>query len=195
MPIKTLTAPTLTAVISMADLRVHLKIDGTNPTDATAQDSQASAAFAAAHKYAQHYTQTSIGAQSLELACDLFPASGMQIPRGPVISITSVKYLDAAGTEITLDPSAYQVDLYGTPARLMPAYGTSWPSTRDTINAVKVVYVAGRDAADDALKYAMLLLAGNFFENREAVATGSLSEVPLGMRALLDTATDYSGGI
>jgi len=188
MATKLITAPTLTSIISLAELRAHLKLDG------TADDAQASAALAAAHGDAEHYTGTSIGAQVRELALDAFPyAGGIRLPNGPVTAITSVKYIDGASVEITLATNQYMLDDYQTPAWLLPTVDTVWPDTLETVNAVKVRYACGVDAVPGAVKYALLLAAGHFFENRESVASGSMAEVPLGQRTLLDTARDYSG--
>lgn len=190
MGTKVITQPTLANVIALADLRLHLKLEG------TADDTQASAALAAGHGYAEHYTGLSIGAQVRELALDAFPsAGGIRLPGGPVTAINSVKYIDTTGTEITLATSAYTLDDYQAPAWLLPAVDTVWPDTLATANAVKVRYACGLDAAGGSVRYALLLAAGHYFENREAVAAGNLAEVPLGLRALLDTVRDYSGGV
>lgn len=186
---KLITAPTLTSVITLAELCNHLKIGvGTD-------DTQASAALAAAHAHAEHYTGTAIGAQVRELALDAFPAEGgIRLPGGLVTGITSVIYTDLLGAATTLDSGAYVLDDYQTPAWLLPAVDTEWPDTLDVANAVKIRYACGLNAVDAAVKYALLLGAGHFYENREAVAAGSLAELPLGLRALLDTVRDYSGG-
>lgn len=190
MGTKTITAPTLTSVISLAELCNHLKIE------VGSDDSQASIALAAAHGYAEHYTGIAIGAQVRELALDAFPsAGGIRLPGGVVTSITSVIYTDTTGSPVTLDVGAYSLDDYQTPAWLLPTVDTVWPATLACANAVKVRYACGVDAVPATVRAALLLGAGHFYENREAVAAGSLAEVPLGLKALLDTVRDYSGAV
>lgn len=186
MTYRVITPPTLLNVVTLAELRLHTRMD---VTDA---DTALQLALAGAHGHAEHYTQTSIGAQVLELALDRFPAGGIELPRGPVVSITSVKYTDEAGAEITIDPSAYSLDDYAPTAWLMPAYGTTWPATLPVANAVRVRYAAGRDATAPAVKSALLLMTGHLFNNPDGVASGNLAELPLGIQSLLDTVKVWS---
>jgi uncharacterized phiE125 gp8 family phage protein len=187
MGIKVITAPTLTSVLSLAELRLHLKVDNTD------DDGQILLALAAAHRHAQHYTQCSIGQQLLELALDEFPCEGpIQLPQGPVASISSVTYVDPAGATQTVPSSDYALDDFQTPAWLVPAVNTTWPSTLAAVNAVRVQYVAGSNTPDDAVKYAMLLTVGHLYANREAVGPSNLAELPLGVQALLDTVRVWS---
>ena len=54
-------------------------------------------------------------------------AGAIRLPH-PAIAITSVKYIDAAGTEQTMASSAYQVEVQAYKSLLRPALGTCWPS-------------------------------------------------------------------
>ena len=190
MPIKVITAPS--AALTLEQLRRHCRIDP--PDSANDVDTDLSAALAAAQAYAQHYTGISIGSQTLELALDEFPADGpIQLLQGPVTSITSVQYIDTAEVEQTITSTDYTLDDYATPAWLVPAYDVEWPDTLATTNAVKVRYVAGAATIDGAVAAALRLLVGHYFTNREAIASGTVVEIPLGVRALLDTVKDYGG--
>lgn len=63
------------------------------------------------------------------------------------------------------------------PGWIVPAYGYSWPSTRDDVNAVIVTYVAGYGANAAAvplpIKQWILLALGTMFDNREIEVTGA----------------------
>jgi Phage gp6-like head-tail connector protein len=106
------------------------------------------------------------------------------LERGTVQSVTSIQYTDENGTAQALDPAAYKVDTYSTPARIVPAYGTTWPATRNEINAVRVTYVSGYGAATtvpEGIKRWMLLRLGAMYENREEFLTGrsvTVAELP-----------------
>jgi uncharacterized phiE125 gp8 family phage protein len=108
--------------------------------------------------------------QEWELTLDTFPATALCLPLPPLISVTSVKYIDPAGAEQTLPAAAYKVEP-GEDGRLSPVYGTSWPGARSESGAVKVVFKAGYGAAADAvpqaIRSAMLLIIGDLFLNRE----------------------------
>lgn len=106
------------------------------------------------------------------------------LPNSPVIEVTSVKYIDQSGAQQTLEPSAYKVDNISQPARLVPAYGTTWPAIRNEINAVEVTYRCGYGGSADVpqpIKQWMLLRIGAMYENRESdviVQRGALESLP-----------------
>lgn len=70
----------------------------------------------------------------------------IHLPRPPLMSVTSIQYVDTTGETQTLDPSLYIVDASQEPGRITPAYGKMWPATRHQIAAVTVTYVAGYGA-------------------------------------------------
>jgi Phage gp6-like head-tail connector protein len=110
----------------------------------------------------------------------------IDIPKPPLISITSVKYYDFNGVLQTVDPTTYNVSL-GIPGRIQPAYSKVWPISRPTIDSVQVTFAAGMGATpadvSDAVKAAMKLLIGHWYENREGAVVGVIS-------ATLDFAVD-----
>jgi hypothetical protein len=66
------------------------------------------------------------------------------LPFPPLVSVDSIKYVDdATGTQTTLAASEYSVDAVSEPARITPAYGKSWPATRNQAGAVEVTFTAG----------------------------------------------------
>lgn len=174
-----------TQQIPAADLRAHCRIDPADVDTDAAVDALLVGYLAAAVGYAEHYTQRSIGEQTLELALDSFPAGAIELPRGPVGSITSVKYIDAAGAEQTASASLYALDDYGLVDWVRLTANASWPSTQAVANAVKVRYIAG--TLPEAVKSALLLTVAHLYENREASGVDRLAEIPLGVDCLLDT--------
>ena len=175
-----------TQQIPTADLRLQSRAD---PAETT-EDALFVGWLAAAVKYAEHYSGRSIGSQTLELALDEFPTCAIDLPRGPVTSITSIKYIDEAGVEQTLSSALYSLDDYGLKCRAVLAYDAEWPATRLVTNAVKVRYVAGD--LDPAVKTALFLTVAHYFENREASTALKLEELPIGACDLLDTVKDWS---
>ena len=65
------------------------------------------------------------------------------LPRGPVISVDSIKYVDQSGTVQTLDPTLYNADLLSEPARITPIHNGSWPSALYDTNSVTITFTAG----------------------------------------------------
>lgn len=67
----------------------------------------------------------------------------IRIPLAPLVSVTSIKYLDTAGAQQTLAADQYRVDTDSLPGRITPAYGVTWPELYPVSAAVIVRFVAG----------------------------------------------------
>lgn len=197
MSLKIITGP-VAEPVSLQEAKLHLRIIAdVSDVAANPEDAYVTALIVAARETAEHLTGRALMPQTLELAMSGFPrvdCTGLQdteiryyadritLPRPPLVSVTSVKYLDESGVQQTLDPSAYVLDDHSEPACLTPAYGLSWPANRCQPNAVLVRYDAGyADAATvpTLIKSWMLLCIGMLYENRESVVTGiSVSSLP-----------------
>jgi len=117
--------------------------------------------------------------QTWELSLDRFPAGAFCIPLGPVVSVTSVSYVDAEGAEQVLAPAEYEAD----GERVRPVGG--WPSTGPTMGAVKIRFVAGEGTPEN-IKHVVRLLIGHWYTNRESVGD-RLEAMPMGVNMLIDT--------
>lgn len=179
--------------VATAEAKLHLRVDH------TADDALIEQLVTAARQRVENVTWRSLVTQTLELTLDAWPRCGhIDVPRPPLQSVTSITYTDAAGTETVWPSALYQVVTQGTPARIVPAYGESWPTAASgslrAANGIAVRYVAGYgDAAavPALLKAAILLLVGHWYENREAVIVGAgLTATPLPM-AVESILSDY----
>jgi uncharacterized phiE125 gp8 family phage protein len=112
----------------------------------------------------------------------------------PLISVSSINYVDANGVTPTLwAATKYIVDApegdHAQRGRITLAYGETWPVTRDIANAVTVQFIAGYGAAaavPQGIKQAMLLMIGHWYEHRESVNVGNIvNEMPQSAMALL----------
>jgi uncharacterized phiE125 gp8 family phage protein len=108
----------------------------------------------------------------------------------PVQSIVSVKYTDTDGTVQTLAPATYK--LHGATSWdpiVAPVFGETWPDTRNEADAVIVEFTAGYgDTLADVpapLLQAVRLLVAEWYETREAITFSSPSELPHGVRDLI----------
>ena len=114
----------------------------------------------------------------------------IEIPRSPLVSVTSITYTDTAEASQTLAATEYTVITSEEPPRIVQAYNKTWPATLPVDEAVTVTFVAGYGATaatvPDDIQHAIRLLAAHFYEHREAVITGTVSkEVELSVKALL----------
>lgn len=115
---------------------------------------------------------------------------GFDLPRSPVISVSSVKYTDEAGVEQTMPSTDYTLISDEAAARVILAYGKSWPTARDEENAVRIQFVAGygsnKENVPSVFRHAIKLILGHYFENREPYITGTIvAEIPWAAKALL----------
>ncbi len=117
----------------------------------------------------------SLVTQTWETRLERFPCrynGRIELPMPPLQSVQSIKYLDAAGDEQTVDPATYIVDEQHLIGRVRLAPGKTWPATLCDEAAVRIRFVAGYGnaaAVPAPLKQAILLLVGHWWLNREAV--------------------------
>lgn len=163
------------------------------PTTNTTADPELVALITAARQYAETFTHRALITQTWDYKIDGFPSDDIWLPRAPLVSVTSVSYVDSNGTTQTWDTANYGVDAPAGhecgPGRVIPDYGVSYPSTQQVPNAVTVRFVAGYGAAaavPAGIKAAMKLLIGHWWSNREAVVVGTIaSTVPMAVDSLL----------
>lgn len=67
----------------------------------------------------------------------------LRMPNPPLMAIDAIVYTDTSGAQQTLAASEYQVSKFSEPARLLPAYGKSWPALRPVLDAVQIQFRAG----------------------------------------------------
>lgn len=147
----------------------------------------------AASLYVQKQTGLRLFTQTVAMRRAGF-AREMQLPVGPVQSITSVQYRDAmlADTLHTLPASTYAAPLGAMRPTLQLATGQSWPSVYCAPDAVTVTAVVGFGGVNDMpedIRLAMMLLCTQWFDTRSAVSEKAQAEIPNGVRDLL---ADYS---
>lgn len=161
----------------------------------TEEDQLLNGLLAVAREYAEAQTGRQFLTATWKLTLDRFPrcSQPMALPLPPLQSVTWVKYLDAAGVQQTWSSGDYVVDKPQGPrcleGRVYPALNKIYPDTAYREDAVEVQYVAGygdQSKVPTALKQAMLLLIGHWYEQREAVVVGQIpATVPLTVDALL----------
>ncbi len=193
MALKQVTAPA-TEPLALADVKAHLKVDN------TADDSYITALIVAARQYVETYLGRSLISQTWRYTLDAFPCEGfslhwnyiegqaVQLPRPPLVSVTSITYLDYSNVVQTLSPSVYQVDTDSEPGRVIPTWGHFFPLTLPALNAVSITYAAGygdSTTIPQGIKQAMYLIIGNWYEHRESVSDKAMTKVPMAAEHLL----------
>ena len=175
------TAGAIAEPVSLAEVKVHVKID----EEETVEDDLLCRMITAAREYCEKYTGRSLASKTVEYGIDNFPAE-ILLPYGPVASVQSIKYKDSDGTETTMTENTdYLVDTDG--GRIVLPNGKTWPSFNPyAYTPIRIAYTVGV-VAPEGCKQAMLLLIGHWYANRESVVIGSISkEVEFSAKALLN---------
>lgn len=123
--------------ITLAEVKGQLGIPD------TAHDTVISRRIVEAREWAETWTRRAFLTQTWDLYLDAFPDE-IQVPLGPLQSVTAITYTDSDEAAQTLAPADYQVNTAGLFGRVKPAVGKSWPSASlESYNPVAVRFVSG----------------------------------------------------
>jgi len=167
--------------VTLTEVKEQLRISGSDDDDLLNR------LIIAATDYTENVLQRALIEGTCDLYLNRFPFRDdipIAIPLPPLISITSIKWIDNQGVEQTWSNTLYTVDTDQDYCALVyPNENESYPSTRSFPKAVHIEYQAGYadsaaspvDEADNVpseIKHAILLLIGHWYENREASTAG-----------------------
>ena len=150
------------------------------------EEATISSLITAARLLCEEYLMRRIGVQTVELRDKGFPVNNSPIVLpAPLISVTSIKYLDSNNVEQTLDDDEYVVS-DSAPALITPV--NSWPETSNAGDSLRIVFECGYCAVGESpvpseelpatLRTAMLMQIADMFENREAQVERPLNANP-----------------
>jgi len=176
--------PATSNPITLTEAKTHLKVD------TTADDTFITNLIKSATSSAQEYTNRFFIATTIQQVGDKWEDIS-NLFKSPVLSVSHIKYVDPDGTLQTLSTNVYFVDEVNKPARIGLKPNQSFPTIIDRLNAVYVEYrvgtAAGPDEVDEGIRQALLLTIGNWYQNRQAVVTGTIAtELPMNAKFLLD---------
>ena len=159
------TAPTDTA-ISLAEAKQHLRVDSDYDDD----NDYITALIGVATNQVEEFTRRRLMTQTYNLFFDVFPPY-IDLQVGIIQSVTHVKYYDNNNVLQTLASSNYDLD-----DKIKPG------------NAVEIEFIVGRTAneVEDAIKQAMLIIVGRYYEQRQDIVLGTqVQEIPLMVEYML----------
>ena len=179
-----ITTQSTVPLLTTAEAKSHLRVD------TTADDTLIDNLVKAARESAEVYTNRFFIDTTLTLKGDKW-SDIEYLFKSPVRSISSIKYYDSDNALQTLATSVYLLDNSHQPSRVTLDEGESFPNLASRANAIEVVYGVGYgNAASDvpeAIRQAVLLTVGHFYQNREDVVVGRIaSQLPMAAKYLLD---------
>lgn len=181
MPLQ-LVSPVQLEPVTLAEAKGHLRVTSSD------EDGLIDALIVAARSWAENFTGRALLPQVWDYFLNCFE-DPIEIPRPPLISVASIKYVDTDGVLQTLATTEYSVDTAADRGLIRLAYGKTWPSIRSQANAVTVRFTAGyADAATmpAPIRSACLLIIGELYERRETTIVGTIiNEVPISAEYLL----------
>lgn len=201
------TAPTFEPV-STAQAKAHLRIfHSLDDTYIAASTSGSTSIITTARQMIENYCGIAIPNTTFTSVYSSFPTNNpivsssgemyygspyeIALPRSPIVSVTSVQYVDTDGNTQTLSASTeYTMKSYNGIGRIQLLDGKSWPSVqKGGAGIVTVVYVAGHGSSATAipiaLKQAILMQCSTLYDYRATLSPGQQYEVPGTIKALI----------
>lgn len=164
--------------LSTADAKEHLRVDHSGEDDLIA------AYCAAAQAHVEAMTGLRLSAQTVTIRTYEW-ADLAHLPIAPVSDVTSVAYVDSAGTPATVDDATYELRLEGLEPGIALLHGEAWPSSRPG-SLVTVTCEVGYADVPPPISAALRLIVGDLYANRETTgADGARVEMTPTVEALL----------
>lgn len=183
-----LKTPGVKEPVSLAEAKSHMRIDPALVDNG--MDILIDSLIKTAREYCEGRQNRSYITQTWQMTLDRWPASNyIALPRPPLVSVTSVTYIDADDLAHTMPVTDYFYDTTSYVGRVILKFGKVWPS--ETLRpgaAITIEYVAGYGPVGSVTPFgprqAMLLLIAHWYENREAVGVVG-KEIELAVTSLL----------
>lgn len=173
--------------VSLAEAKKQVEL----PLAYGAHDNHLSALIQAARETVEHDTGMVLCSSTWQWKLDHFPDDDeLEFVQRPISAISSITYVDSAGTTQTWSSDYYLLDQYAEVPSVQLKYLAQWPTVRGGPQDVTINYTAGyasQDAIPRLLRQAVLLLVAHWFEQRTPVITGSISsDIPETYQALVN---------
>ena len=168
--------------VTLTEAKAHLRVD----TDA--DDVYVAHLITAAREWIEQYLDRTLIQTQWVMRFDKFPDSGIEpveLPRPPMVisgtaTAVTVTFTQDQGSTSTYSTAEYRVDRHATPGTILPIYGSTWTPHRQDDNAISVTWWAGYgpngSSVPAAIRHAILMLIGFWYENRTTVLVGSISK-------------------
>lgn len=180
-----------TPIVTIDEAVAHLRRDDTEEDDHYIE-----ACINAAVQHVENYTGLALADQTWEYALDDFPLTDniirngpIYLPKPPLLEVLNFWYRDTSGATGSLTNYLYEGSSGDrpTPAVLYAPFGAYWPDTDGLPGAVRIRFRCGfadesaspfvnyTGVVPELLKQAIKLYTATFYQQREAIITGTTS--------------------
>ena len=193
MTVRVVTAPAYEPV-TRAQAKLWAKLDA----DLTADDAIIDLLVKTMREYAENLTGRAFVQRTLQYimpATELLKVgdstrTGFKLPFPPLISVSSITYIDTDGVQQTLAAADYDVHTWVEPGIVVEDWNASWPSYRGEPDAWRINYLAGyapgsppdeaahQEVLPAALKVWVQARIATLYNIREQVLAGNFSDIP-----------------
>ena len=195
--------------VSVSDAISHLRLGGVDLPDS--ETTLLGSLITAARTFFENKTKLAVISQTWRLTFNQIPRDGnnegwwdgvregsiselsseskrfIELPTGPLISVTSFKAYAEDDTSSTFTDYLVQTSL--RPGRVALRNGSVWPIATRGVGNFEIDYVAGFGTAASEvpgdITLAIKQLVAFYYENREAMATEALSDLPMATRNII----------
>lgn len=162
--------------IPLGLLKSHVRVDFDD------DDALLSLYLSAATSYFERASRRLLSQQTRTLTLGSFTDSMLPFP--PLVSLTSVQYVDGDGATQTLSASLYRLD-NTKPVPVIRFHGALPDLDPDVSDRVTITYVCGwNDPPADVVR-AVLELAAGYYLSRESVSLVQFRPVPFGVENVI----------
>jgi uncharacterized phiE125 gp8 family phage protein len=144
--------------------------------------------IAVAREFAEGFTGRAFMLSAWRVVSDGWCGGVLTLDRSPLVAVSAVKYWPESGAQVTLDPGEYLVITSTEPGRVQIT--GDLPALAARADAVQIEFTAGATdagAVPATLRHAVRLLATHYCENRSKNGTFDPTDIPNGVRNLLES--------
>jgi uncharacterized phiE125 gp8 family phage protein len=172
-----LITPPLSEPVTLIDAKLHLRVDHGDDDDLI------EALIIGAREQCEHIIGRSLLPQVWEKTLDSFPLfEGIELLNPSIISIASIKYIDAlTANEATLPDSYYFLDKDSEPGWVIPTSGGIWPVALNIASSVRIRYLAGYEdvaSVPVSIKSWIKLAVGTAYDTRAGIGDKASFQLP-----------------
>jgi uncharacterized phiE125 gp8 family phage protein len=126
--------------VTLDAFKNHARLDGDHDNES------AQLLLRSATRHIEHLTARQFINATWKYTFDAWPIGPVWIPKAPLVSVTSITYLDQDGATQTVSSDTYQAVTRELPGSVVLKYGKSWPNARRDTESIAVTFVAGNGA-------------------------------------------------